>query len=408
MAKKLNRNLIGVLTLVCMVLLAVGGFALLANLPGHDPKVYEQDAKKFEEEEKYDLAAQTYVRAHQRDPLKNPEYLVSAAKCAMQDGKVQVARELIASARVRDTKLKSAAELITDLELEIAKLFSGSLQWNHVLTEAKKLIAIEPESALANRALALAYTTLQSEDESYKEKGEQALKKALELNPTDADAVEAQVRQLWFDAVTARNKGKDAEADSSEKAAGAVLSTAIEKSGKADNKDISRLKRLHAIYRIFRGEVDGGVADLESLAQSEKTIADTRLVLADLYMGTSQIPFKIDLDKAEKVLQEALKVDPKDGRVYRSLGQVYKRRAVGLTDADKIESIFVEEAKVYQAALEAVQKTKHFRSVRNNMDRVYFIKELFMREIDKAKQAKQANQVKQAKQANRRKAGWPR
>jgi tetratricopeptide (TPR) repeat protein len=388
MAKKLNRNLIGVLTVVCMVLLAVAGFALLANLPGHDPKVYEADAKKFEAEEKYDMAAQTYVRAHQRDPQKNPEYLVSAAKCAMKDGKVGLARELIASARVRDTKLKSAAEFITELELEIAKLFGGSLQWNHVLTEAKKLAALEPESALANRALALSYSTLQSEDDSYKEKGQAALKKAIELDPSDADAVEAIVRQYWFEAITSRNKGQTAEAEASEKAASAVLTTAIDKSSKAEGDDSNRLKRLSAIYKVFRGEVDKGIAELEALASGEKGTLDARLVLADLYMGTSGIPFKIDLDKAEKVLQEAMKIDPKDGRPYRALGQVYKRRAVEIKDPAKMQAMMEQEAEVYRKGLEAVQKTKHFRSVRNNMDRVQFVKELFLQDLEQAKAAK--------------------
>lgn len=88
MAKKLNRNLVGILTLVGMVLLAVGGFALLASLPGQDPKVYEADAEKLRSEGKFEMAADTLIRAYQRDPSKNPEYLVKGAKCVLEEGKI--------------------------------------------------------------------------------------------------------------------------------------------------------------------------------------------------------------------------------------------------------------------------------------------------------------------------------
>src|SRR5438132_1414334 len=145
MAKTLNRNLVGGLTLVGMVILAAAGFLLLANLPGRDPKVYEDQAKKHEEKKEWNQATQAYHRAYQRDPEHNPEFLVKAAKSAIEDGRIDATREFLALARSRDPQLKSAMQLMTEFEFEVAKLFSTPSQWNRVLSEAKKLVAADKD-----------------------------------------------------------------------------------------------------------------------------------------------------------------------------------------------------------------------------------------------------------------------
>lgn len=208
MAKKLNRNLVGILTLVGMVLLAVGGFALLASLPGQDPKVYEADAEKLRSEGKFEMAADTLIRAYQRDPSKNPEYLVKGAKCVLEEGKIGKARAMLRDALQRDPNLKSALEVTTDLEFEIAQRFGSSAQWNRVLTETKKLAAVDASSALAQHAMGMAYLALQTEDSRHREEGVAALKKTLELDPTNAKAVDTLAKQWWNESEQAKRPAR--------------------------------------------------------------------------------------------------------------------------------------------------------------------------------------------------------
>ncbi len=87
MARKLNKNLVGILVVFGMLLLAVAGFVLLSNLPGQDPTIYEQQAIELEAKGQYESATEMYLRAYHKDPVQNPEYLVMAARSAIEDGK---------------------------------------------------------------------------------------------------------------------------------------------------------------------------------------------------------------------------------------------------------------------------------------------------------------------------------
>jgi tetratricopeptide (TPR) repeat protein len=384
MAKKLNRNLVGGLTFVGMVLLAGAGFALLANLPGRDPKVYEEEARKHEEKGEYDLAAATYQRAFQRDPAHNPEYLVRAARCALEDGKVPAARDMIREARIRDPNLRSATELMTELEFEVAKLFSGTLQWNRVLEEARKLEAIDKNSAKALHAMGQAYLFLQGEDESNHDKAQAALQRALELDPHNADVVELAARDRWTVAAGKRLRGQKAEAESLEQSARAIVSAAIEKCPPDQAETLLKLRRLWAVILLVAGETDKGIAELHALLDKDTKSVETHLYLSTVYSGGGGVGLKPDLAKAEEVLKKAIAANPKEARAYQNLGLVYKLQRDGEKDDEKRRASLDKEEALCRDGLDSIPKTRHFRSFRDNIARVDFIRDLFLMQLDRA------------------------
>lgn len=381
MAKKLNRNLVGILTLVFMVALAVIGFAMLANLPGQDPTIYAKDAEKHEENKEYEMAAQTYFRAYQRDPSKNPDYLVHAARCQLELGKIPMARELLRNALVRNATLRTALEMITDLEFEIAQKIDSKLYWNNVLTESKKLAEVDPGSVLAQHAMGAAYLQLQAENDRYKALGEAALKKALELDPTNAKAADILARQWWADAERERAAGRIDQADEIVRARDGLVATTLEKCRAAAPDRVPQLLQLQAIFKIVSNKIDEGIADLNALVQNESGSVDAHRMLAQIYTGMLGNLVPQDLPRAESIFRKALQVDPGAGQVYLELGNVYKRMQEAESDPQKRAAIKQKEVELYKQGLASVPRTTHFRKMMNNLARVNFFTELFLADL---------------------------
>ncbi|MBE7506476.1 MAG: tetratricopeptide repeat protein [Planctomycetia bacterium] len=387
MAKKLNRNLVGILTLVGMVLLAVGGFALLASLPGQDPKVYEAEAEKLRSEGKFEMAADTLVRAYQRDPAKNPEYLVKGAKCVLEEGKIGKARAMLRDALQRDPNLKSALEVTADLEFEIAQRFGSSAQWNRVLTSSKKLAAADANSALAQHAMGMAYLALQGEDSRHREEGVAALKKALELDPTNAKAVDTLAKQWWNESETAKRAGKLDESDALVVARDTLIADTIEKCRAAAPEKVTELRQLQCIFKIVSKKVDEGIRDLEEIVKSEVKGVDAHRLLGGIYMGVLGDAVKQDLAKAEALYLEALSIEPDNGDVYLELARVYRQQREKSKDPEEQKKLREKELGLYKKGLEVVTRTTDFRKLKNNVARAQFYSELVLGALGDADQS---------------------
>ncbi|MBN2559654.1 MAG: tetratricopeptide repeat protein [Phycisphaerae bacterium] len=391
MARKLNKNLVGLLTLFGMVLLAAAGFAMLLNLPTQDPKVYEVEAEELEAQGEHNRAMQTYVRAYKKDSTRNPKYLVMAARSAVEDGKIGAAQEFLNQALVRDSELPAALEATVELHFELARLFRGKLRWNRVLDDARKFLQVDPESPLAHYALGLACLSLKEDDESYEAEGEKALRRALELDPANVDVVESLATQLWSSARRADAEGRKTEAGVLWETLESTLASAIEKCrGLGEEEKVVDLRRLEAFFLIMRGEkepIGRGVALLKELVKTETAGTDCHLLLAQVYAsGTEGV--ERDFAKAAAVLEDGLKIDPKAARLYEFLGEVYGYEG-------KVE----EQAAVYRRGLEAVPHRDHFRAIGENQMRMQFMTDLFMQELSRASQARLASDEGKATEA---------
>lgn len=384
MARKLNKNVVGVLMLAGMVLLAVVGVVLIRNLPGQDPAVYAADAKALEEQGEFNRAMQTYARAYRKDDAHNPEYLVSAARCAIEDGDILTARQYIQQARVGNPNLRSAAELATKFELELATRYGGPQQWRRVLDEAKRLADADGETQFVFEAMGQAYLHLRDQDPGYLEKGEEQLKRSWEIDPTRADVVESLAGLLWSKASDAEQSASGKEADAARKQVFAMLASSLEKcEAEKAGEAAARIERLQATYQIMSGSTADGLAALEALAGRE-SVADTHILLGRIYAGAFGDRVKTDLAKAERDLKAGLEVDPKNAEAYDVLADVYGMQAEQAQSEADAETWLQRKAEVYQKALGEVQTSKHFRMQRDNSYRISFFVELCLQEVDRA------------------------
>ncbi|MCG8408479.1 MAG: tetratricopeptide repeat protein [Phycisphaerales bacterium] len=399
MAKKINKNLVGLMVLIIMVLLTTTGIVLVKNLPGQDPTKYAADAEKFKESGEYGRAMQTFVRAFQKDST-NPEYLVSAAECAIEIGEVGRARGYIGTAKVKDSRLKSALELELEFELEIAQIFDGAAgrnaRWVRIIELAEKMLSIEEfsESLLARRALGVAYLKQRSDDRTYEKKGMAELKRALDLDPSNVEVVTA-LTQEWLQQAEKKKREADRgetnreEEESLRKNIASTIESAIEKSsGPDDAQKLVDLNCLRAIHMILSGARKDGISEIAKLAEKETNRPDFHSLLGRLYSTLgSQYGFDVDLEKAAAYLQRAVEIDPKDGRNYLTLSQVYKLQRNELKDPDEIQAKREEEKALYERGLKEIEFSKHFRRYRDNAARNYFFNELFAQELDRARNA---------------------
>ncbi|HWL92843.1 MAG TPA: tetratricopeptide repeat protein, partial [Phycisphaerae bacterium] len=277
MAQKLNKKLVGFLVVSLMALMTVTGVVLIGNLPEQDPAKYAADGEKFMAEGDYDKALQSFQRAYSKDRAQNPDYLVKSARCALELGKVAEARTLIEYAKVRDQKNKAALELDLDLEFELAPLFGSINQWNQVIERARDMQEMDEfsGSAKVHYALGRAYVELRKEDATYESKGEAELKRAIELDPANVEAVTILAKQMSQAALEKEAERQREEAESIRQTRRAIVSAAIEKCPDPEKK--SELRVLLAQCLINDGEAEKGVDQLKQIAARETTETTARL-----------------------------------------------------------------------------------------------------------------------------------
>ncbi|MFH1419949.1 MAG: tetratricopeptide repeat protein [Planctomycetota bacterium] len=386
MARKLNKKLVGLLTLSGMVLISVGFIVLLRSLPGQDPLVYAQEAAELESGGEYNRAKQTYYRAYMKDAAKDPEYLVKAARCAIEDGDIRGAQELLQLARVRNSNLKSAAELSLEFGFELAWRFHGASQWHRVLDGAQALLDLGVESPLVYRAFGSAYWALRDEEDEFAAKGEENLKRAWQLDSANADVVKSLAGVLWTKASGREAAHEAREADELRAEMYGILASAVEQCEAGGNREgAAAVRRARAKYRIMEGKVDEGLAELESLAATETTTAESHILLGQVYTGSlGNAGERRDAEKAEAALVEALKIDPGNGEAYQVLGRVYRSQHDSAADHDEQVAKGRQEAELYERGLSEIPYNKHFRSYADNQSRVYFMSELCFQCVDRA------------------------
>ncbi len=391
MAQKLNKKLVGLLVVSVMLLMTVTGFVLVSNLPERDPTKYAEDGERFLKSGDYDRALQAFSRAHQKDRTQSPTYLVKAARCAIELNEIGKARQLIMTAKLRDARDRATLELDLDIELELAPYIGSINQWNEVISRAQGMLEMDEfaESAKVHYALGRAYLEMRKEDATYEAKGEAALKRSIELDPSNIDAVTALAEQMSRSAMEKEADRQRDEAKALRAARLALISTAIDKcTGDEAETRQAALRILQARMLIVDGEVERGVAELRRLADRETTQTDARFLMGRLLMGGFVEGVERDLESAERYLKSAIEVDPKNPLLYTVLGNVYRRQSEAASD----ESVKTAKRRafrdLYQDALQRVDISKHFRMLANNRARVQFFEELLLDDLGQARAAK--------------------
>ncbi|MFO0974583.1 MAG: tetratricopeptide repeat protein [Phycisphaerae bacterium] len=359
MAAKLNKTLVGTLTLVGMLGMGVVGFLLIHNLPGADPTKFEADAKACEEKGDWEAAAANYVRAMTFDrrgtPTHKAEWLTRAAKCYYELGNFDHLRELTTRARLLDPRLVSAQELLVKSEYELARTIpgAGTASWKVVLDEAKRLIELDPKLPIGLEASGAAYLKLTGEDSAYKERGEKALQAALQINPVNINAVTA-LADFYY----AEQRGAEAEQ---------LVNTAIEKA--EAGKSTEEAAKLH-VYRgqrlMFGGKIEDAGKDFKAAEALMPKLVDSHLAQARYWI----IKGRDGYENAITALKHGVEADPANGEPYLMLASIYN-------DSKRPE----EELKALEQGLEGVKKGKGFRFILSNYIRILLMKQALLNRL---------------------------
>lgn len=357
MARAVNKTVVGILTLAILIVLSAGAFVVVANLPGQDPKRYEADAKRFEGEKKWAEARQMFARAYQRDPAKNPNYLVSAARCALEEGDWEKVIRFVQMARLKDSRHKEAAVILTQLYFDIADVANSARQWATVRDEASNLKSLDDKSVLAHHALGAALINLAAENPDYRKDGVDALEVALQLDPTNADVVKLLVNQDAFRIREFESRKQKAEADKVRDAMLAMITTHLDKCQAAgQQRKVAELTTLKASTLIQMGDKAKGIKELEDFIHKWPNES-----LGYRTLGTAYTvgPEKPDLKKAEEMLRKAVELAPTEGENYLILGRLLS------VQPERV----AEENAIYEQGLAAIPFSKHFRDGRKNFFR---------------------------------------
>lgn len=392
MAQKINKKLVGVLILSIMVLMTVAAVVLVNNLPAPDPTKYAKDGEKYMSDGDYDRAIQAFQRAYSKDPSQNPEYLIKAAKCAVELGEIGKARNCIQLAKVRDPRNASALEMDLDIEYELAPYIGTVNQWNGVVERASNMLGMDEfaQSARTHLILGTAYLQLQKEDPTFESKGTAELKRALELDPTSVEALTAISEQMSRTAIEKEASGSMAEGRDVRAARVGLINAAIGKCGAESAEKKLELETLLARFKVVDGDIDEGLKILEEQAKAETDRIDARLMLGRLYSGAFSVRLEPDYEKATKYLKSAIEGDPTRPAPYLALGRVLKIERER-SDSDSGKEAKLEELRaLYNQGLEKIERSKHFRKLGNNQARVQMLEELFLQELALNREASSA------------------
>ncbi|MCB9853961.1 MAG: tetratricopeptide repeat protein [Phycisphaerales bacterium] len=384
MAKKLNKSLVGSLVVTLMVLLAAAGFVLVQNLPGSDPQLFVEEAKVLEKNGENVKAMRAYHRAYLKDDTKNPEYLVSAARCAIEAGEIGNARQFLSDALNNQPGYAPAHVQTLRLEMEIAKLFGGNIAWQRVL-DAANTASNYPELqelAITNSAKGLALLTLSDTNPTYRDKGIEALHRASELDPTDVDTIRGLTRELWRNAKEKELKRNADDARTDMETAYAMVEAAL-KRAREDNKqkEIEEIEMIRAQLLLLDDKVDEARAALEKITEADMVDSAPLIALAMLYTGRVSKDIERDLDKSETYLKRALELDPASGAAYLNLGNIYEMQ-MALSEDPETKDLFREKQRdLYEEGLKQIKQSDHFRELANRNARVELVKSLFLADI---------------------------
>lgn len=390
MAKKLNKNLVGVMIIASMVLIIAAGMFVISNLPGQDPAKYAADGDAFRAEGDFERATQSFLRAFQKSGNENTLYLVKAAECSMEAGNFVKAREFVGAARVKDASFGPAVEVALKLEVYLARLVDSAAQWSRVLQLAEQVVNGDAgrDSAFAHHALGEAYLKLRAEDSGYRALGEQALKRANEIDPADPEIVESLAQHFWQAAREAKLKGDDAEAQALRTSRDALIETALQKAGD-DGEKTAKIRRIRAQHYVEDGRIPEGLAELEQLANASTGDTEPHRMLGEYYVGRPDLGIERDLAKAEQFLSRGLEINPRAGMLYLGLGFVHKLKRAGVGGDRSAEKASLEaERAVYMRGLDAIARSENLlKDWRNNQARILFIQELFLQDMSEARNA---------------------
>lgn len=184
--RRLNKNLVVSLTLMGFGAMIVLSVLMLQQLRQRDPKYFINLAQDYAQKEQWEHAALFYLKAWERS--NDASHLVSYGEMLLHQGDVGHAIASWRRALVSQPDLTEAHLRRLEVLLELARLYRKIEDWERVQEAAEAFLDVGAEAAplaaaVAHNANGLALINLTRRAEDNAERGEAALKSAIELAP---------------------------------------------------------------------------------------------------------------------------------------------------------------------------------------------------------------------------------
>ena len=163
MAKKLNKNLVIVLSLAGFALIIVLSVLMIMQLKKTDPERNRQMAEAHYEQGDLRTAIRLYGMAWQNG--NDERDLVRQGELLLEFGDERRAMQAWNMARTSNPALVEAYEKPIELDLRRARLSRDNVTWSRVLEVSSKLKEQDTANALAHNATGLALIGLKDRDE---------------------------------------------------------------------------------------------------------------------------------------------------------------------------------------------------------------------------------------------------
>ena len=211
MAKKLNKNVVVVLTLVSFALMIGAAALMLMTLRDRDPQTLVDKAELLRSQGRLEDAATYYYRAWLAGD--NPAHLVEVGQMLFEQGDVVRAVNAWSQAVSADSGLIVGHQKLVDFRLQMASMVRSIDSWAALKDAAEDMLQADPESAFAGHALGVALFALRSQNPLYLEQAQEKLEAAAAAEPGEAEYT-VDVGELYgVRGELARQKGDSAEAD---------------------------------------------------------------------------------------------------------------------------------------------------------------------------------------------------
>ncbi len=319
--KKLNKNLVVVLTLFAFAAIVVLSVLMLRSLQKGDPQHFVDLAVKHEEKGEWRQAALFYGKAWEKS--RNWEYLVLRGDMLLNEGEVGMALRDWREVLVNSPDMVQAHLRQLEILLELAQQSGQMRSWTAVQEAAEPLLELETaqkHQAFAHYALGLALMGLESQAADNAERGMHELHEAVRLAPED---VEYAIDLATYQA----QRGKQ---DAGEQLFEELLQRHAEPGAAA-----SKVRTAYAKYLAGQGrsaDAERYLNEGVSFAQGEsEVLLEARMALAD-YLARQWATTKTGertgdselLRRAEELLMQCVEENPDEFGPSVRLALLYK------------------------------------------------------------------------------------
>ncbi len=373
--KKLNKNLVAVLTLAGIGL-TVGLVAIVTSQSAkRDPEVLAANARQREEDKDLERAVVLYQQAYQASPNQDVKYLIAAARCLFTTGDFRAWLNVLQAANSQEPANVDVLTALLD-GLWKLRIVGGETNATSLRDYGAKLIEVQPNNVNGLVSKAVALIDLRTPDGRDDAEIVKVLDAAVKASPTDTRVALAQI--VWERTLVAQRMAEARErptagtevpqiVDAFAQRAETILKTALA-AHPGDHELVGAYLRLLA----DRDRDDEGRAVLESALAQKKESPELHAEMAR-YLRVQLTRKRDQLDDAAREAlrqegirhaDEAVKLDPAAYDAYVTRAQFELQPAPGATAATALRPEQYEAAlKIYRDATNATRTLRSFRAI---------------------------------------------